>query len=149
MNWREQCYRALLLCYPADFRYEYASEMTQLFRDRMRERPNPLLWLEFISDVALSASREHGNMLLADLRYTARALRRSPVFAAAAVLTLALGIGANTAIFSVVNAVMLRPLPFAEPERLVRIAEENDKLNFKIFSSSVLNYIAWREQSLS
>ncbi|HKE84611.1 MAG TPA: ABC transporter permease [Vicinamibacterales bacterium] len=85
-------------------------------------------------------------MLLNDLRYTARLLRKSPLFTLAIVLTVALGIGANTAIFSFVNAVMLRPLPYHEPDRLVWIAERNDTLNLPRFAASVLNYLSWKEQ---
>ena len=88
-------------------------------------------------------------MLLADLRYAVRTLRKSPVFTVATVLTMALTIGANTAIFSVVNSVLIRPLPFAAPERLMQVAERNDKLNIPSFAASVLNYLSWKEQNRS
>src|SRR5438067_2035869 len=86
-------------------------------------------------------------MLLNDFRYAVRMMLRTPLFTAAIVLTVALAISANTAIFSVVNAVMLRPLPFGEPNRLVQVAEKNDKLNLPNFGASVLNFLSWREQT--
>ena len=77
--------------------------------------------------------------LLADLRYTFRVMSRIPLFAGAVVSVLALGIGANIAIFSVVNTVLLRPLPFEEPERLVRIFTKTpavDPLSYRPASST-------------
>jgi putative ABC transport system permease protein len=84
--------------------------------------------------------------LLQDLRYAFRLLAKSPGFTAIAVLTLALGIGANTAIFTVVNAVLLRPLGFRDPSRLVLVAE---KSAFPTISTSYQNYVDWRDQSHS
>src|SRR5262249_28634937 len=86
-------------------------------------------------------------MFWKNFRHAARMMRHSPGFAAAVVLTIALAIAANTAIFSIVNAVLLRPLPFAEPDRLVQVAEKNDKLNLPNFTASVLNFLSWREQT--
>jgi putative ABC transport system permease protein len=83
-----------------------------------REFGNPALTAEQSREVWHYAPVEE---LLADLRYALRQLRRAPAFAAAAIVTLALGIGANTAVFSVVNAVVLRPLPFPDSHRLVSV----------------------------
>ena len=88
-------------------------------------------------------------MLSTHLRFTFRTLRKSPAFALTTILTIGLGVGASTAIFSVVNAVMLRALPFASPERLVWVAEKNDKLRLPWFAASVLNYLSWREGQVS
>jgi predicted permease len=83
--------------------------------------------------------------MLSDIRYALRALRRSPAFALAAVLTLALGIGANSAIFSVVNSVLLRPLPYAAPERLVMVWGRYPQ--FGRTSTSIPDFRDWRDQT--
>ena len=80
-----------------------------------------------------------------DARYALRVLLKSPGFAAAVVLALALGIGANSAVFSVVNGVLLRPLPFSEPERLVRIFCNFHGSGLELIASSVLEYRDYRE----
>jgi len=85
--------------------------------------------------------------LAADLRYSMRSLFRAPGFAVAVIAVLGLGIGANTAIFSIVNAVLLRPLPFDEPDRLVRIFHVPPQSTFpgmKRFSVSPANFYDWQ-----
>ena len=84
--------------------------------------------------------------LLNDLRYAARMMGKNPGFTLIAVITLALGIGANTAIFTVVNAVLLRPLGFHDPSRLVIVAEKSP---YPTITTSYENYVDWRAQSQS
>jgi len=79
-----------------------------------------------------------------DLRFALRRLVRAPGFTVAAVICLALGIGANTAIFTVINAVLLRPLPYDEPERLVGVWEANRIRKSERNTVSPANYLDWK-----
>ena len=87
--------------------------------------------------------------LLHDVRYAVRTLRRNPAFTVAAVLVLALGIGANTAIFSAVNAVVLKPLAFAQPERLFMVWEENEERGWYQETAAPANMLDWRARVAS
>jgi hypothetical protein len=124
MDWSRiaaKLYRVFLLAYPAEFRHEYAGEMVRLFEDRLRTEAQLRLWLEVIADISITALQEHCHILAADLRYGFRMLAKSPGFALTAGLMLAVGIGASTAVFSVVDGTLLRPLPYSDPQRLIVI----------------------------
>src|SRR5678816_2641420 len=82
-----------------------------------------------------------------DMKYSVRMLRKNPGFASVVVITLALGIGANTAIFSFVNAVILNPLPFPDSDRLVVVNETNHEGD--VISVSLLNFQDWQARSRS
>ena len=87
--------------------------------------------------------------LWSDVRFGMRSLRRSPLTAGAALLALALGIGANCAIFSVVNGVLLEPLPYPDPDRIVLVRESNPGMGFPTFSVASQNFLDWRQQNRS
>lgn len=116
-------YRALLRLYPASFRAEYASELQRTFEESVRDRGPTVATIAAIGDVVPNALAAHWEILRQDLRFTARTLSSSRGFAVAAVLVTALGVGANTATFSVADYMLLRPLPFRNPGELVRLCE--------------------------
>jgi putative ABC transport system permease protein len=95
-------------------------------------------------------ARSRGTVFMTrDLIYAVRGLRKKPLFTAAAVLTLALGIGANSAIFTVVNAVLLRPLPYPAPDRLMMLWTYNPRQGYDKDVSAYPNFDDWRRQSAS
>jgi predicted permease len=87
--------------------------------------------------------------LLADLRYGLRLIRKSPVFAIVTIGTLALGIGANTAIYSIVDAVVIRALPFNDPDRVVMLWEDASFVSFPRNTPAPANYLSWKELNRS
>jgi hypothetical protein len=119
-------YQLLLHLYPASFRADYGEEMVAIFRSQLRAARGVArltLWFTVFHEVIMNAPAVHWDILKQDLRYTARTFNRARGFALTAILVTALGVGANTAAFSVADFVLLRPLPFADPDALVRACE--------------------------
>jgi predicted permease len=143
-------YRALLRLYPAFFRVEYRDELCWAFAERAGELSGPLasmrILLAALADVIPNALAVHGDVLRQDLRYAARALRRTPGFALTAVLVVALGVGANTAVFSVADFVFVRPLPYADADRLVKLWQGSEGGRNEV---SPANYRDWKAMASS
>ena len=146
-----RCCGLLLRLYPASFRAEYGEEMRAIWARRRRDASGPLaaaaLWIAIAFEVLFNAVAVHWDILRQDLRYTVRTLARSPGFALTAILVLALGVGANTAAFSVTDFVLIRPLPFPEPERLVKLWEKLP--GYSKMELSPANYVDWKHTSKS
>ena len=160
--------RVLARCLPLDDRGWLLAELDDLYAARVRERGEaaarrwyrrqvPGFWLRLQADRIRRAARAltdprflremtHMDAYLADFRYALRRLLRTPLFTAVAVLSLALGIGANTAIFSLVNAVLLKGQPFSDPEELVEIyTSESD--GYPYSTTSYPDYEAMRGET--
>jgi hypothetical protein len=138
-GWGDRVYRLLLRLYPADFREQYGRAMADFHRDRVataRRAGDSMvaLWLRTCADIAASALAERARdavpgavvreQVAQDVAYAVRGLTRRPGFAAIVIATIALGVGANAAIFSVVNGVLLRPLVYPHADRLVSFGHE-------------------------
>jgi putative ABC transport system permease protein len=144
----ERIYRFLLRFYPRDFRDEYGQEMSLLFRAR-GEEGRLRLWFQVVVDVLFHAPQEHWSMAKQDVRYALRSWRRAPAIPAIALTALTFGMGANIAIFSVVHALLLRPLPVAQPEALVLLRETSVSGGLEASAVSLPNYLSWKEQTRS
>jgi len=116
-------YCLLLRLYPTSFRNEYGSELMVTHEQLVRDRGRFMAALAALTDVVPNALLAHGRILRQDLRYAFRTIARAPGFAATVIIVTALGVGANTATFSVADFVLLRPLRYADPGRLVRLCE--------------------------
>ena len=121
-------YRLLLHLYPSSFRAEYGEEMCSIFSLNLQRRSGLIsrcaLWLATLADILANAAALHWEIARRDLRHSTMSLLRSPGFTLTAILLVTIGIGANAAIFTLVDFVLVRPLPFPEADRLIKVWEQ-------------------------
>jgi putative ABC transport system permease protein len=147
----KRVHELLLYLYPAAFRAEYAEELRQIVADESR-RANGVLgvlafWLDVVTDAFVAGAGAHWDLLRQDLRFTRRSLARSPGFVVTAIAVAALGIGVTTTVFTLTDQVLLRPLPFAGAERLVKLWENVPQ--YSRMELSPANYRDWKSRSRS
>ena len=154
LSFSQKLFRALVRVLPFDFRMNYEGEMEGVFREQQREVEERggffealKLWKETIVGIFTTAPREHWQILTSDCGYALRMMRKNAGFTAVAILTLALGIGANTAIFSVVHSVLLRSLPYPQANQLIFIRQQEKKLGIEDLSFSVKEIEDYRAQN--
>lgn len=144
-------YRAILLLCPASFRSEYGGEMAAVFDEKYRRSTSAwasmLLILQAFIDILSTGLRVHTDLFSQDLRYAWRTWRRSPGFPLTVILIAGLGVGANTAVFTVADHVMLRPLPYPDSDRLVKLWESPP--GYMQMELSPPNYRDWKEMNRS
>jgi putative ABC transport system permease protein len=165
----ELIYRRLLVLFPAAFRDRFAEDLIDLFRDKRRAAEArgraalAVFWISILADVVLTAAAERLKRqpattdaqgfamqgLAQDVRYAGRIIMRRPGLSLVIVLTLALGIGANTAIFSLVNTVLLRQLPYPEADRLVYVWEHQLDQPSGARPVRPANFFEWKGRSTS
>src|SRR5262249_1936188 len=138
-------YRALLWLYPASFPLGDRDELCPALAQRGPRRPGPVppmvRVVAALTDVVPNAIAVHWDILAQDLGYAVRSLRRTPGFTLTTALVVALGVGANTAVFSIADLVFVRPLPFADPGRIVQLWETDYGNSINVASPA--NYRDW------
>lgn len=145
-------FRRLLRLFPAEMRGDFGAEMEAVFRAQLRDAEGAgpsarrQLWWRTVWGILRTAPREHWDTLHQDLRWSVRSLRRAGVMTAVAVVTLGVGVGIATAIFAVADGVLRRPLPYPEPERLVRLWDANPTKGIERIGAASGNVADWREQ---
>ncbi|MBK5299061.1 MAG: ABC transporter permease [Vicinamibacteria bacterium] len=146
-----RAYRLLLRLFPKSFRHEYGGEMSAIFAKRRREAAGAwavtLLWLETIADTVRDACGVHADLLRQDVGYATRTLLRAKGFAVTSILVMALGVGATTAVFSVADHVLVRPLPFPESTRLVKLWQDDSFRGYSRLELSPAKYRDWKQMA--
>lgn len=178
-GWADACFRLLVSLFPRDFRRTYGAEISLTVSETLRKERAARGWVEFrivlarlTADFGVRLAIEHWRRFCSavrtpnrpidsrpsggrmstfgnDLRYSLRRLLKSPGYSAVAIMTLALAMGANATIFGFVDAVLLQPLPFQQPERLVSLWESLPQRSLPRYRVSSHDFLQWQSQSRS